>query len=193
MNASVAKIAISVAAALLVVIPAAVHRRSVRSDVVVNRKGRVERLLLALVSLAFLLCILWIATPIFAFADYPISATRFYPGLVFLSVGLWLLYRSHNDLGANWSITLELRERHELVTRGIYRHVRHPMYLALLVYGSGQALVVPNWMAGPAYLIAVLLLFTLRISREEQMLIDRFGDDYKKYSATTKRLIPHVW
>lgn len=69
-------------------------------------------------------------------------------GLVCLAVGLWLFPRSHADLGTNWSITLEVREQHQLVTEGMNRHVRHPMYLALLVYSVGQALVVPNWIAG---------------------------------------------
>ncbi|NOT29051.1 MAG: isoprenylcysteine carboxylmethyltransferase family protein [Planctomycetes bacterium] len=57
--------------------------------------------------------------------------------------------RSHADLGTNWSITLEVREQHTLVTRGVYARVRHPMYTALLLYALGQWLVVPNWLVAP--------------------------------------------
>ena len=67
------------------------------------------------------------------------------------------------------------------------------MYLALLIYSVGQMLVVPNWLAGPSYLIAMLLLVTLRLKPEERMMREEFGKDYEDYTATTKRLIPGVW
>jgi protein-S-isoprenylcysteine O-methyltransferase Ste14 len=108
-------------------------------------------------------------------------------------LGLWLLYRSHADLGTNWSITLEVREKHQLVTHGVYRHLRHPMYLALLLYASGQALVLPNWVAGPSYLVALLFLFALRVGPEERMMVEEFGKDYEAYVARTKRFVPGVW
>jgi protein-S-isoprenylcysteine O-methyltransferase Ste14 len=106
---------------------------------------------------------------------------------------LWLFYRSHADLGTNWSITLQVREKHQLVTQGIYQHVRHPMYLALLLYSVGQALVLPNWLAGPSYLVAFGLLFALRVGPEERMMLEEFGKDYEAYMARTKRLIPGAW
>lgn len=58
-------------------------------------------------------------------------------GVVCLAVGLWLFYRSHADLSTNWSVTLELRENHQLITHGVYRSIRHPMYSAFLLYGVG--------------------------------------------------------
>ncbi len=59
------------------------------------------------------------------------------------------------------------RQRHKLVTHGTYLHVRHPMYLALLLYSSGQALVLSNWVAGPSYLVALALLFALRVGPDD--------------------------
>lgn len=108
-------------------------------------------------------------------------------------IGLWLFYRSHADLGTNWSITLEVREQHRLITTGIYRHIRHPMYSALALYTIGQALVIPNWVAGPSNLIAFAILFLLRVRAEERMMAEGFGDEYVVYAAGTKRLIPGVW
>ena len=97
------------------------------------------------------------------------------------------------DLGTNWSVTLEVRERHQLVTHGIYRHVRHPMYLSLLVYSLGQALVLPNLLAGPSYGLAMALVFAFRLGPEERMMLEAFGKDYETYRAGTKRLVRGVW
>ena len=108
-------------------------------------------------------------------------------------IGLWLFYRSHADLGTNWSITLEVRVQHRLITQGVYTRIRHPMYLALALYSIGQALVIPNWVAGPSNLIAFAILCVLRIRAEERMMVDEFGAEYAAYSARTKRLVPGVW
>jgi protein-S-isoprenylcysteine O-methyltransferase Ste14 len=108
-------------------------------------------------------------------------------------VGLWLFHRSHVDLGTSWSITLELRKEHRLVTEGVYRRVRHPMYSALLLYSLGQALALPNWVAGPSYLVAMGALFAFRVGPEERMMLAAFGPEYAAYMARTKRLVPGVW
>ena len=109
-----------------------------------------------------------------------------------LGIGLWLFYRSHADLGTNWSITLEVHEQHRLITQGVYRRIRHPMYLALALYSLGQALVIPNWVAGPSTLITFAILFALRVHAEERMMFERFGAEYAAYSARTSRLIPNL-
>lgn len=187
-----AKAVVLLGAVLLVVIPAFVHRAQ-RTGVVKSRKGAMERILLALVSVSFFLPLVWIATPLFAFADYPLRGAQGIVGTLCVALGLYLLYRSHADLGENWSITLEVRQNHQLITNGIYRRVRHPMYLALLLYALGQMLVLPNWVAGPPYFIALGLLFALRIGPEERMMIEEFGSDYVAYRGTTRRFIPRIW
>lgn len=106
---------------------------------------------------------------------------------------LWLFRRSHKDLGKNWSVTLEVREGHQLVTGGVYAHVRHPMYASFLLWGITQALLIPNWIAGLAGLVAVMALYAVRQSREEAMMQDTFGAEYDAYCARTKRLIPGVF
>src|SRR5437773_2410256 len=117
-----------------------------------------------------------------------------YYGFVQLRGGIALeRLGSHSDLGTNWSITLEVREQHRLITQGVYRRIRHPMYLALVLYSIGEALVIPNWVAGPANLIAFAILLALRVRAEERMMGEEFGDEYAVYSARTKRLIPGVW
>ena len=156
-------------------------------------KGPLESLVLTVARLGFFLPILWITTPLFAFADYPLHPMPFSAGILSLGVGLWLFQRAHTDLATNWSTTLELRENHEMVTEGIYRFVRHPMYLAIFVYSAGMALTLPNWVAGPAYLVKFTLLFALRVRAEERMMLEAFGKRYEAYMHRTHRLVPGVW
>ena len=193
MNPWFAKAVVLAASIVMVVIRAPHGQRSRAVPVVKSRKGPREIVLLTIAWVAFFLPLIWVATPAFAFADYPLHPVPLVSGAACLALGLWLFYRSHADLGTNWSITLEVREKHQLVTHGVYRRVRHPMYLALLIYSAGQALVLPNWLAGPSYGVAMILLFAFRLGPEERMMLEEFGKDYEAYMATTKRLVPGVW
>jgi protein-S-isoprenylcysteine O-methyltransferase Ste14 len=193
MNPWWAKAVILAGSIVMVLIRAPHGQRSRGVKVVKSRKGRLETILLVLVALGFLLPCVWIATPVLGFADYPLRAVPFAAGSLCLAVGLWLFYRSHADLGTNWSVTLEMREGHRLVTEGIYARVRHPMYLALLVYSAGQVLALPNWIAGPSYLVPFSILLALRLGPEERMMREEFGGEYEAYAARTRRLVPGLW
>ena len=124
-----AKFVILASTVAMVAIRAPHGQRSRTIKVVKTRKGGLETGLLTFATLTFLLPLVWIASPVFSFADYPLRATNFIVGTVGLAVGLWLFYRAHADLGRNWSVTLEIRDKHQLVTGGIYSLVRHPMLL----------------------------------------------------------------
>jgi protein-S-isoprenylcysteine O-methyltransferase Ste14 len=193
MNLWFAKATILLASIVLVVIRAPHGQRSRGVKVVSSRKGSLEIALLTLAWIGFFVPIVWIVTPLMSFADYELRPVPFVAGVLCFVVGLWLFYWSHADLGTNWSITLEVREQHQLVTHGIYRYVRHPMYSALLLYSLGQMLVLPNWVAGPTYLVAFVILFALRVGPEERMMRDTFGKAYEDYMSQTKRLVPGVW
>jgi protein-S-isoprenylcysteine O-methyltransferase Ste14 len=158
-----------------------------------SRKGNLETVLLTIAWIAFFLPLIWIASPVLAFADYPLRPVALLAGALCLTLGLWLFYLSHADLGKNWSITLEVLESHRLVTQGVYRRIRHPMYTALLLYSVGQALALPNYVAGLSSCVSMGLLVTLRIGAEERMMLEEFGNDYRQYMARTKRLVPGVW
>lgn len=167
-------------------------RRASRVSRAASHETRVDRMLVALVSLGFLLPGAWLFG-FLSFADTAQSPLRLAAGAACLAVGLWMLHRSHSDLGTNWSNTLELKAGHTLVTGGVYARVRHPMYVALLLHGIGQAYVVPNWIAGPSFLVPFALLVALRMSAEENMMRDAFGAQWDAYAATTRRLVPGVW
>lgn len=167
-------------------------RRSMQVRVAASHETRRDRVLVGLVSLGLLLPAAWLAG-VLSFADTASSVPRLVAGGLCFALGLYVLHRSHVDLGVNWSNTLELREGHSLVTGGVYSRVRHPMYVALLLHGLGQALVVPNWVAGPSFLVPFVVLVALRLGAEERMMRDAFGARYEAYAAVTRRLVPGVW
>lgn len=123
-----------------------------RTKAVVRRTQRIDRpehFVMFIVFLGSLVMpAIYLFTPWLGFADYELPAIVSVVGTVVMVAALWLFWRAHADLGPNWSRTLELREGHQLVTVGIYRSVRHPMYSAIWLFGIGQGLLVRNWLAG---------------------------------------------
>ena len=193
MNPWFAKTVIILSSVAMVIIRAPHGQRSRTVKVAKSPKSTLEVILLSFAWLGFFIPLIWVASPVFAFADFPLLVVPFIVGALCLALGLWLFHRSHADLGPNWSITLEVREQHQLITHGTYRHVRHPMYSALLLYSLGQALVIPNWVAASSYGVTFGLLFALRLGPEERMMRDVFGQQYETYMARTKRIIPGIW
>ncbi len=193
MNPWIAKACVLAATAMMIAIRAPHGRRNRGVKVATSYRTRLERGLLMLAWAGFFVPLIWVAAPVFSFAEFPLRAFPLLAGAVCLGIGLWFFYRSHADLGTNWSVTLEVHEQHRLVTHGIYRRIRHPMYLALALFSLGEALVIPNWVAGPSNLIAFAILFACRVRAEERMMIENFGADYVAYSTRTKRLVPGIW
>jgi len=193
MNPWIVKAVVLAGTAVMIAIRAPHGRRSRNVKVATSHKTPLETGLLILAWVGFFVPLIWVASPAFSFAEYAQGAVPVVAGVMCLVIGLWLFYRSHADLGTNWSVTLEVREQHRLITQGVYRRIRHPMYSALVLYGVGHALVIPNWVAGPSNLVAFTILFGLRVRAEEQMMADQFGDEYTAYTARTKRLVPGVW
>ncbi len=178
----------------VVAIRAPYGRRSSQVKVIKSKRGRLEIVLLSVMWLgSVILPILWVSTPLFSFADYPLHPAQYAAGVVLFSLGLWLFHRSHVDLSTNWSVSLDIRENHALITSGVYRRLRHPMYSAILLQAVGQALVAPNGIVGSFYLCASILMFSFRMGPEEQMMLQQFGDRYAIYMTKSQRLIPGIW
>jgi protein-S-isoprenylcysteine O-methyltransferase Ste14 len=193
MNPWIAKVVVLAATVVMMAIRGPHGQRSRRVKVAKSHKTALETGLLVFAWVGFFIPFVWVASPAFSFAEYPLGAVPLAAGVMCYVIGLWLFYRSHADLGTNWSVTLEVREGHRLITHGVYREVRHPMYSALALYSVGQALVIPNWVAGLSNLVAFAVLFALRVGAEEKMMAQQFGNEYATYTARTKRLIPRVW
>ncbi len=157
------------------------------------QKIDLDRLLITLSSLGLLfLPLIYLLTPWLDFADYYLPLWLGWLGAVVFTAALWLLWRSHVDLGQNFSPELEILEGHALVTHGVYKHIRHPMYAAHWLWGIAQALLLQNWIAGLSMLVTLAPLYYVRVPREEQMMLEHFGDEYQTYMERTGRVIPRV-
>ena len=169
-------------------------RRSRREKVVRTARGPRESALL-LISLTGLgiLPLIFVATGIPKFASYPFHPIQGWLGLLFAIATLWMFRLTHKALGRNWSVSLDVREGHRLVTDGIYSRVRHPMYSAFWLWAVAQALLLPNWVAGFAGLVGFGTLFFGRVAREERMMLEMFGDSYRAYMERTDRVFPSVF
>lgn len=169
-------------------------RRSRRATVVRSARGLRETVLL-LISLTGLgiLPLIYIATGFPRFANYSFRAPQAWIGLSIAIASLIMFRMTHKALGRNWSVSLDVRESHKLVSDGIYRQVRHPMYTAFWLWAVAQALLLPNWFAGCAGLVGFGILFFGRVAREEELMLESFGDSYSEYMSRTYRVIPWVY
>lgn len=168
-------------------------RRTRNNEKEVTRADAGDWFLLALVLVgSLLLPVLYLFTPWLGFADYQLPAFAQAGGTIIMFAALWLFWRSHADLGQNWSVTLELRKGHQLIKQGVYRSVRHPMYASIWLWGIAQALLLENWFAGWSALITFALLYLRRAPREEAMMCEVFGQEYREYMDRTGRLFPRL-
>ena len=122
--------------------------------------------------------------------DYALPAWTLFPAATVLAISLLLRRKAQTALGPNWSCTVETSEEHVLVTGGVYAHMRHPLYASLVLWAAAQPLLLQNLLAGFAGAMAALLIWLIRVPREERMMLERFGDRYRQYMARTGRLLP---
>jgi protein-S-isoprenylcysteine O-methyltransferase Ste14 len=168
-------------------------RRTKSNEKVFRQVDALEKTLLFIVITgSLLLPVLYLFTPLLTFADYRLPTVAPWFGTMVMVAALWLFWRSHADLGQNWSVTLELRKDHQLVMHGVYRWIRHPMYASIWLWGIAQALLLENWLAGWSALATFAPLYFLRTPREERMMREFFGAEYRDYTALTGRLLPRI-
>jgi protein-S-isoprenylcysteine O-methyltransferase Ste14 len=136
--------------------------------------------------------LLYLFTPWLDFAHYNLPRWCGWAGTVVFAGAIFMLWRSHADLGRNWSATLRITGQHSLITNGVYLHIRHPMYTAHLLWAIAQGLLLANWLAGWSFLVLSIPLYLIRIPKEERMMIEHFGEEYCLYMSRTGRLIPRI-
>lgn len=165
-----------------------------REETADDRMDKLDRLLVSLNSLGlFIVPFLYVLTPWLDFADYHLPVWAGWIGAAFFAVGLWLLWRSHAELESNFSPELQLKEDHVLITEGVFRHIRHPMYSAHFFWAIAQILLLQNWIAGFSLLVGQIPLYIYRIPREEKMMLEHFGEEYRIHMEQTGRFIPRLF
>ena len=136
--------------------------------------------------------LLYLFTSWLDFANYALPGWCGWVGTVVYAGAIFMLWRSHADLGRNFSATLRITGQHSLITSGVYRYIRHPMYTAHLLWAIAQGLLLANWIAGWAFLVLSIPLYMIRIPKEEQMMLEHFGEEYRSYMNRSGRLIPRI-
>lgn len=170
-------------------------KRNASNVIIANSNNAMESLMLTSMFLTMGLLPLFGLTVwgrFMAFADYELAQELAILGAFLMVPFLWLFWRSHADLGRNWSPGLEVHDRHQLITKGIYAHIRHPMYAALWLAVVAQPLLLTNWIYGALVFPAYLLMYIVRIPREEELLIKQFGPQYEDYMRKSGRIFP-LW
>jgi len=114
-------------------------------------------------------------------------------GLTLLITGIIIRFSAIRTLGQFFTSTVVIKNDHQLIRSGLYKHIRHPAYTGALLAHLGLGLSFSNWfslvLSSVPYVVAALY----RIHVEDQALHDAFGQQYLQYSSTTKRLIPKLY
>ena len=160
-------------------------------DVQESRIGLLAGSVAAIVTIVFGLE--YILSPgAFAFAYmllYPVWLR--WLGTVLLWFGIALLWLSHHYLGLSFHSLVVVKER-SFIQSGPYRWIRHPIYSAYFMSYIGGGLLASNWVLTFIPVILFCVLVQQRVGREEECLIEQFGDTYHAYMARTGRFFPRV-
>lgn len=177
--------------AAYVAIRAYYERHVSSSPPVVTVHAGMERLLLAVMALGAMgLPAAYLLTPWLSPFDYVVSPLVSGAGAVVALCALWLFWRAHADLDMAWSRTMAIQAGQRLVTHGVYRRVRHPMYGAIWLFSVSQGCLLHNAVAGWSAIVAFAAMYAFRVPREEQLMRQQFGDAYVEYCRTSGRLWP---
>jgi len=175
------------------VIRAPLNKKRKQEKMSEQRFTNQEKTILGLLSLGgFFIPIVYAATNWLDFANYRLPNWAGWLGVLLIAGAIYVFWRAHADLGLNWSPTLEIREKHELIKKGIYGVIRHPMYASQWLLAIAQPLLLQNWIAGFLNLLVFIPFYLLRVKAEEQMMLDSFGTQYQEYMKTTGGVLPKM-
>ena len=110
--------------------------------------------------------------------------------LALLAAGLALRWWAILTLGRLFTMTLAVRDGHNVITHGPYRRIRHPAYAGMLLAFAGCGLWMESWLSTAALLVPIGAVVLHRIRVEEEALVEALGEPYRRYREGTKLLIP---
>lgn len=119
----------------------------------------------------------------------PDVAAVWVAGLALTALGVGISIWARLSLGANWSGLVTLKAGHELIRKGLYRWIRHPIYTGILVGMIGTAMIKGH-LRGWIGLAIVFAGFYFKARREERFLREEFGAGFEEHSQQTGMFLP---
>ncbi|HVN57438.1 MAG TPA: isoprenylcysteine carboxylmethyltransferase family protein [Bacteroidales bacterium] len=129
----------------------------------------------------------------YAGKSYTFNIFSLVTGLLVYLTGMVVRWTSIFQLRKAFTVDVAVSEGQRLKTNGLYRLVRHPSYLGILLIIAGLGTGMNNIVSLLIVFVPVFLAINYRIDVEEKLLIEFFGDEYVKYSLSTKKIIPWVY
>lgn len=132
-------------------------------------------------------------SPIIDFATININQLiRILIGFPVIFIGFYLFISAHHHLGKNWSTIVEgrLPKSKRLIKTGPYKYIRHPIYSAAFITIIGFGILSANWILFIVPFLIFLILYLIRMPKEEKTLVKHFGKEYSDYMKKTGRLTP---
>ncbi len=124
--------------------------------------------------------------------QYSLNTSTNVAGVLIFFIGLVIRLSAAVSLKNNYSWTLEIKDEHSLVKNGLYKYVRHPIYLGTLLSAVSIPIFAMSFL-GFLFVLTAIPLFIYRIGVEEMMLIEEYGDEYLDYIEVTWKLLPHIY
>ncbi|MBW3004804.1 isoprenylcysteine carboxylmethyltransferase family protein [Candidatus Woesearchaeota archaeon] len=123
----------------------------------------------------------------------PATTMYSYIGILLIFIGGLIRVYARKELDRFFSFEVVVQKDHKLVKKGLYKSVRHPMYLGILFIFFGLAIALSSFYGVLALIVFYVPALLYRISAEEQVLIKEFGEEYLDYSEKTKKIIPGIY
>jgi protein-S-isoprenylcysteine O-methyltransferase Ste14 len=113
-------------------------------------------------------------------------------GTILVVIGLIIAIIARKVLADNWSSNVDIKKNHKLITTGIYRYMRHPIYTGISLMGFGSILVDQSFLV--TLFFVIMIVFLVYKQRQEELLLTKhFPKDYAEYKKRTKALIPFLY
>jgi protein-S-isoprenylcysteine O-methyltransferase Ste14 len=181
---------------LVVIRTVAVRKEIGKNPVVLSRNDDAH----GLIARYFLIWMLMLGAYTIVFCFFPTGYKYFFPmgylesgvlkisGLVILFVSLVWTYVAQADMRGSWRIGIDEVEKTSLVTQGIFRFSRNPIYLGMMASVLGLALITPNALT-VMLLVLGFVLIQIQVRLEEEFLFKMHGNDYASYKSKVARFI----
>jgi protein-S-isoprenylcysteine O-methyltransferase Ste14 len=114
-------------------------------------------------------------------------------GVIIGVMSLFLFVWVHLSLGKFFTYKIQIVKNQELIRKGPYKYVRHPMYSAFILLHISVILITYNWFIASTWSFGLFVVLIFRIKKEEELLLEKFGERYSAYMKETGRFLPRIF